>query len=71
MNAHEGKIKESLEMNNREGKIQSTNKLIKAENKDRGNDTKSRKPFVSHVSFKWKMFLILLLLYKLSAKCLV
>ena len=33
--------KESLEMNNPEGKMQSNNKSIKVENKDRGNGAKS------------------------------
>ena len=51
--------------------MQSNNKSIKAENKDRGNDAKSWKPFVSHVSFKGKMSFILLLLIKLSVECLV
>lgn len=55
--------KESLEMNNPEGKMQSNNKSIKVENKDRGNGAKSWKAFVSNISFKWKMFLILLLLH--------
>ena len=62
MNTYERK-KESLEMNNPEGKMQSNNKSIKVENKDRGNGAKSWKAFVSNISFKGKMFLILLLLH--------
>ena len=51
MNTYERK-KESLEMNNPERKMQSNNKSIKVENKDRGNGAKSWKAFCFKYQFQ-------------------